>query len=133
MRFPLRGRWEDADTGNVLVERLCVADTFWQRFVGLQLARPMAPDSGLLLVKCRSVHTFWMRFTIDVVLLSRDLDILELRTDVSPWRIVMPRAKHVAHIVELTAGHSRNFFVGQKTRVSAVLETTNSPGGKPNV
>ena len=70
MRFPLLGRWEDTETGEVLVERLLVAKTFWHRFVGLQFASPLAADCGLLLRGSRSIHTFWMRFAIDVIFLS---------------------------------------------------------------
>ena len=118
MRFPLLGRWEDAETGEVLVERLLVAQTFLQRLRGLQFARPLEPDCGLLLRHCRSVHTMWMRFAIDVVFLNAEFEIQEIRTGTLPWRFVIPRAPHAAHVVELTAGCSQRLFVGQKTRTA---------------
>src|SRR5205823_4786866 len=60
-----------ADTGAVVVRTLEVADGLWSRFWGWQFGRSAAPGVGLLLVPCASVHTFFMRFAIDVLLLDR--------------------------------------------------------------
>jgi uncharacterized membrane protein (UPF0127 family) len=116
MRFPLIGRWEDAQTGHVLIEQLHEAESFIQRFRGLQFTRPLDPDCGLLLRKCRSVHTLCMRFSIDLFFLSADGEILEVWTDVKPWRIVIPRTKQIAHVIELAAGYDRHIPTGMKTR-----------------
>lgn len=117
MRFPLLGRWEDAETGDVLIERLFVAETFWQRFRGLQFARPLESDSGLLLRNCRSVHTMWMRFPIDLFFLTEDFRILETRVGVKPWRMVVPKSKDVAHVIETSSGRQINLERGESTRV----------------
>jgi uncharacterized membrane protein (UPF0127 family) len=119
MRFPLIGRWEDAQTGIVLVGRLHEAESYIQRFRGLQFARSLDPDCGLLLRNCRSVHTLCMRFSIDLFFLSADWEIHEVWTDVKPWRIVIPRPKQIAHVIELAAGHDRNITTGMKTRFTA--------------
>ena len=126
MRFPLLGRWEDTETGEVLAGRLLVAKTFWQRFAGLQFASPLAADCGLLLRGCRSIHTFWMRFAIDVIFLNDEMEVLEVRTGVAPWRTVIPRAKNVAHVIELTAGDTRCILVGRRTRAVPVPEAAGS-------
>ncbi|XZE51432.1 DUF192 domain-containing protein [Planctomycetaceae bacterium SH139] len=124
MRFPVLGRWEDAKTGEVLLPRLFVASTFWQRFRGLQFARPLDSESGLLLRNCRSVHTMWMRFPIDLIFLSKDLEVLEVRTAVTPWQIVVPKVREVAHVIEVTAGYMAAPLTGVKTRFEhAVSET----------
>jgi uncharacterized protein len=127
MRFPLRGRWEDIETKEVLVERLYAAETFWQRFRGLQFARSLDADSGLLLRNCRSVHTMWMRFSIDLIFLSDDLQILETHVGVKPWRVVIPQAKGVAHVIEVTAGTQRSLSEGKRTRVINPLQNSGSP------
>ncbi|TWT93520.1 DUF192 domain-containing protein [Neorhodopirellula pilleata] len=124
MRFPMLGRWEDAETGAVLLERLFVAETFWQRFRGLQFAKPLEDNCGLLLRNCRSVHTMWMRFAIDLIFLSEDLQILETRLGVNPWRMVIPKTKGVAHVIEVTAGQKGNLQEGTKTRI---IQDTGSP------
>lgn len=118
MRFPLAGKLEDAETGEVLIDRLYAAESFWQRLVGLQFARPLEPDSGLLLRHCRSVHTMCMRFSIDLLFLGADFTILEVRRGVPPWRIVIPRAKAVKHVVELVSGRHVNILEQQKTKLT---------------
>jgi hypothetical protein len=76
------------DTGEVVVEHLEVADNYWRRLVGLQFRRSLPPGDGLLLVPCSSIHTFWMRFAIDVLTLDKTGVVLEVRRAVKPWRIV---------------------------------------------
>ncbi|QDV12607.1 hypothetical protein CA51_24930 [Rosistilla oblonga] len=119
MRFPILGRWEDAETGEVLAKRLYVAETFWQRLRGLQFAQPLDPGCGLLLRNCGSVHTMWMRFPIDLFFLDEDWSVLEVRSCVKPWRVVIPKAKRVSHVIEVTSGQSLEAFKGRRTKVAA--------------
>ena len=110
-------RWTDSNSGDVLLNKLRTANSFLQRLAGLQFAKPLEPDGGLLLRHCRSVHTFCLRFSIDVAFLSRDFEVLELRLNVRPWRLVVPKSKGVEHVIEVTAGYSRKWFVGQQTQI----------------
>ena len=98
-------RWQliDRDTGAVVVEAREVADPFWSRFKGLQFRAGLAAGAGLLLVPCSSIHTFWMRFAIDVVFLDDQGVVLGWRSGVRPWRVVAPvRGAHA--ILEVPAG-----------------------------
>jgi len=74
------------DTAEVLVPRLQLAATFWTRFRGLQFRRELPPDEGLLIAPCRSVHTHWMRFAIDVMMIDAEGTVLQVRHAVRPWR-----------------------------------------------
>lgn len=52
-------------------------------------------EGGLVLDRCRSIHTFGMRFAIDVAYCRRDaggLLVLET-TSMRPWRIGVPRPR----------------------------------------
>jgi uncharacterized membrane protein (UPF0127 family) len=93
----------DAETGAVVVENLEIADTFWSRFKGLQFRRQLPPNTGLLLIPCSSIHTFWMRFAIDVAYLDKQGQVLDVRTNLRPWRIVWPPRGAYA-ILEMNAG-----------------------------
>jgi uncharacterized membrane protein (UPF0127 family) len=88
--------------GSVLCERCHVAETFWTRFRGLQLRPPLEADEGLLIRPCGSVHTFFMRFAIDVVFLDAELAVLGVRESVRPWRVAVQRGAKV--VLELPAG-----------------------------
>lgn len=101
---PPSGRLLDRATGEVVVQSLEIADTFWSRFKGLQFRRALPRESGLLLVPCSSIHTFWMRFPIDVIFLGPRGEVLDVRPHVRPWRVT--RAVPSTHAILEVPAHS---------------------------
>jgi uncharacterized membrane protein (UPF0127 family) len=91
------------DTGKTLVTKLKKADTFRTRFWGLLPSKSLPEGEGLLLTPCRSIHTFFMRFKIDVLYLDQYYGIVRVYREVSPWRI-LPSCKKTNHVLELPAG-----------------------------
>jgi len=79
----------DTETGDVLLKKLEIADTFWKRFRGLQCRRLLAVDAGLWLKPCSSLHTCFMRFPIDVVMLDAEGVVLGIKSQIRPWRAVI--------------------------------------------
>ena len=75
----------NAARGTVL-GRVSVASTWWQRTVGLLRTEMLPPGSGLWLSPCRAVHTFFMRYAIDVVFIDTAGKVLHAKTLV-PWRM----------------------------------------------
>ncbi|MFE1765834.1 DUF192 domain-containing protein [Streptomyces angustmyceticus] len=59
-------------------------------------------EGALLLTPAGSVHTFGMRFAIDVAYLSRDFTVLAVRT-MRPGRLGLPRLR-ARHVLEAEAG-----------------------------
>lgn len=109
-------RLVDVSSDRLIVEHLAVADRFWRIFVGLQFRRTLPAGSGLLLVPCSSVHTFCMRFSIDIVGLNRAAEVTRVIQDVKPWRVAaMPRGTYA--ILELPAGAARSMRTGDKLRI----------------
>ncbi len=47
-----------------------VARTPWERMVGLLSRQRLQPGEGMIFPHCRAIHTFGMRFPIDVVFLK---------------------------------------------------------------
>ena len=104
-------RVTEDSTGEVILPKLKQASNFWERFRGLQLSKPLPPEQGLLLTPCRSLHTHWMRFSIDVIWLDRDQNVVDIRRNVRPWRFVFgPKNAHAA--IETTAGSLVPMAVG---------------------
>lgn len=92
-------------------EQMCsvmVADTFLSRLKGLMFQKQMEASAGLLIQRCSSIHTFFMRFPIDVIYLDKEYRILYTET-VLPWRIGKI-VRHTRHILELPWG-SREYYV----------------------
>jgi hypothetical protein len=96
-------RLVDRDTGLVVVERLELATTFGQRFWGWQFRAVPPAGTGVLIAPCNSVHTFGMRFAIDVAYLAEDGRILSVRPHLAPWRIG-PHVHEAKAVLEVPSG-----------------------------
>ena len=80
------------------------ADRFLGRLAGLLFSSPLQPGQGLLLVPCASVHTAFMRYSIDVIFLDREGRICRIVPRLAPWRAAASIGAHQA--LELAAGEA---------------------------
>jgi uncharacterized membrane protein (UPF0127 family) len=96
----------NSSRGTVLATRLEVADSAPKRSKGLLGRQGLAPGEGLWIVPCESVHTFFMRFPIDLVYLDRKNVVKKVRSEVGAWRLSACLSAH--SILELPAGTIRN-------------------------
>jgi uncharacterized membrane protein (UPF0127 family) len=105
--------------GLVVCERCIVADSPLPRMRGLLGRRNLGSDEGVLLRPAGSIHTFFMRFPIDVVFLDRDGRVLRVAESVRPWRTAAARGARA--VLELQAGESgrRRVAVGDVLEVGA--------------
>ncbi|WP_028307561.1 DUF192 domain-containing protein [Desulfitibacter alkalitolerans] len=83
--------------------KIQVASTFFSRFKGLMGRRELQDDEALLLWPCSSIHTFFMKFHIDVVFLSKDNYIVNIVKDIPPWSI-WPPVKGSSKVLEFKGG-----------------------------
>jgi uncharacterized protein len=81
---------------------IVVARTRWQRLRGLAFRRLPPPGQALVFKRCRCVHTFGMRFPIDVVFLDAHGRVLRIAAAVPPGRLVACR--RAGAVVEVPAG-----------------------------
>jgi uncharacterized protein len=89
------------------LSRFPVAADFRTRLVGLSLRRRRDAGPGLLIPRCSSVHTFGMRFELDLFFLDADGRVLAVRRGVSPRRVVWFRgASAVLEIPAAEGGES---------------------------
>ena len=86
----------------VLGESVEVADTSEKRRVGLLKHARLDSGSGLWIVPCESVHTFFMKFPIDLVYLDKQRKVRKVRHAVPAWRLSACLTAH--SILELPAG-----------------------------
>lgn len=73
---------------------------FLERMCGLLGADRLNSNEGLLIDPCSSVHTFGMRYTIDVLFLDRQLTIQKAVKSLKPWRVSAHR--NSAMVLELS-------------------------------
>jgi len=107
----------DATRGVVVAQRVKVASSFLQRLRGLMGRSTLDPGEGLLIDPCSSVHTFFMRFPIDVLYIGADHVVRRVDHGMRPWRIG-PLFTGAVYVVELPAGTARETGVVAGARLS---------------
>ncbi|HWI13992.1 MAG TPA: DUF192 domain-containing protein [Burkholderiales bacterium] len=88
---------------------------WWERLRGL-LGTPAAPDDGLYITPCCSVHTVGMRYPVDLIFLDRDGRVLRIAEAVPPWRIAGAWRAHA--VAEFRAGTLRRLDVAVGDRLT---------------
>jgi len=71
----------------LLAENAIMADSMYSRIMGLMFKKEMKKFDGLILKPCYSIHTFFMRFKIDVVFLDRKDQVIKVIKNMKPWRV----------------------------------------------
>jgi len=98
----MRIRLVHRQSGRAVAERLEIARTAFERMRGL-LGRSSLPEGeGMLIERCSSIHTFFMKFPLDVVFVNADLVVRKVVRHVDPWRFAASFGAR--HVVELPAG-----------------------------
>ena len=90
------------DAGAVVCPRCEPARNPLRRMKGLLGRRALAEDEGLLLEPASAVHTWFMRFSIDLAFLDRELQVVRIAHEVRPWRFAYARRSR--YVLELPAG-----------------------------
>jgi uncharacterized membrane protein (UPF0127 family) len=103
-----------------------VADSGPKRNKGLLGREGLSSGEGLWIIRCEAVHTFWMRFSIDLVYLDRKKRIKKLSRQVPPWRLSACLTAH--SVLELPPGTIRNTATerGDALQISDVLPTSDN-------
>jgi uncharacterized protein len=95
-------RVRNATRAVLLGETVSVAGDSRSRRTGLLKHTGLHRGEGLWIVPCESVHTFGMKFAIDVVFLNRKKKVLKIRKDMTKRRIAICLWAH--SVLELPAG-----------------------------
>jgi uncharacterized membrane protein (UPF0127 family) len=90
------------ESGEPVCSGCVVVESTFKRMRGLLGSDGLDAGTGMLINPAPSVHTFFMRFPIDVVFIGREKTIVGISHNVKPWRITSAR-KAVAAL-ELPTG-----------------------------
>lgn len=116
----------------VVCERCVIAQRPRERMRGLLGRKELPRGEGVLLRPAPSVHTFFMRFTIDVVFLDWDLEVLKVVPRVRPFRIATCRPART--VLELAEGEIERLRLEPGQRLELVNEAgavVPAPGASP--
>src|SRR5436190_24073990 len=92
------------DDGTVVCERCLLAETPLARLRGLLGRSGLSSGEGLLLRPAGSIHTAFMRFTIDAVFLDAADRVVKVASTIPPWRTAACRGAR--SVLELPAGEA---------------------------
>lgn len=87
----------------ILLPLLEKASNPFSRMKGLLGKSQISPEYGLLITSCNSIHSYFMKFPIDVIFIDRNDHVVDWVTHVQPWRLVLPRWK-AKSVIECSAG-----------------------------
>lgn len=104
----------------VIAKQAKLCDTIPSRILGLMFSRPKAAvlKAEKESIAATSIHTFFMRFPIDVIWLNRNLEIVDFKKNIGPYRfLIVPRQKAM-YVVEMPSEPSIKLQIGKKMKFS---------------
>lgn len=106
-----------------LATELLVARTHWTRFRGLMATDPsrFRRGQGLWITPCHGVHTFAMRFPIDVLYLDHERIVIHIEEELKPWRMAAIRVLATS-VLELPTGTIRDSRTELGDQVDILME-----------
>ncbi len=75
---------------SLIAKNILVADSFWLKLKGLMGKATLPKETAMFFKGCPSVHTFFMRFPIDVVFLDKNMIVTAVVENLRPWRCTKP-------------------------------------------
>ncbi|WP_075036898.1 DUF192 domain-containing protein [Halobacillus dabanensis] len=93
----------DRQSNQLIVKDLQTAYTFWSRLRGLMMTKSIPDNYGLHIAPCPSIHTFFMKYSIDVIYLNERKEIIGTEENLSPGRLGK-RFSEAESVIELPAG-----------------------------
>ncbi|MBT7608754.1 MAG: DUF192 domain-containing protein [Bacteriovoracaceae bacterium] len=73
----------------VIAEKVKMADTIYLRTVGLMFSKSLDGFDCLWIRPCKSIHTCFMKYPIDVMFLDKKLKIVKIIKNIKPWRVTL--------------------------------------------
>lgn len=78
--------WYNLYGGSVEIK---YCNSFKSRLMGFMFKKNF--DYALCFPKCNSIHTFFMREKIDVYMTDKDYNILYIKKNMKPWKVILPK------------------------------------------
>ena len=108
----------------VVSDQCRFANTVLKRMVGLLNRSSLAEGEGLLLDRCYGIHTFFMRFPIDVLFLDKEYRVIRAVSSLPAFRTCA--VPHAVYVLELPVGaiERSQTETGDQIQVRATAEAT---------
>lgn len=101
---------------NELAANLVLADTLFSRMAGLLGRKKLVCGEGLWIKPCKGVHSFGMRFPIDIVFLDQQLRVIAVSHSLPPNRLTRLYL-NATSVLELPSGTVMNSATATGDRI----------------
>ena len=91
----------------IIADPVFKAQSFLDKLFGLTIKRKLGQKKGYLLYNCNSIHTLWMRYSIDVIFIDSNGGVLAVFNDIKPFRVT-PFIKGAYYVMEMISGSIKN-------------------------
>lgn len=92
--------------------KIITAKTYMQKLTGLMDKKNI--NYGMFFPGVSSIHTFFMKESIDVIGLNDAMIVTSIYENVKPNKILI--LKNANHTLELPKGESKRYHIGQKVK-----------------
>lgn len=111
----------NARSGKVVADQLLTAFDSGSRRKGLLAQVSLPRSTALIIAPTNAIHTFFMKFPIDIAFVSKGGRVLKIRSSVPAWR--MTASLRAFAVLELAAGS----LDGSDTKVGDRLIVSSAP------
>lgn len=74
------------NSSGILAQKVDIANTFMTRLKGLMFKKNLEENTGMLIYPCNMIHTFFMRFPLDVLFLSKEYKVIHIIENMIPGK-----------------------------------------------
>ena len=103
----------------IISNNVRLANDSISRMVGLLNCDGLSESESLLIEPCNSIHTFFMKFNIDVLFLDKNFKVVKVFRDMPPWRITRPYFS-VKRVIEANANTFSKINTGDQLELRDV-------------
>lgn len=89
--------------GSEIFGKIKVADTYFRRLVGLLRTDSLSSDEGLLIIPCNQIHTFGMKYAIDIVYMNKAGKVIKVDANIVPGK-ALKSVKNAHSVLEIAGG-----------------------------
>jgi uncharacterized membrane protein (UPF0127 family) len=99
--------------GFVICHKMIVASDTIARMKGLMFSEAMPDCDGFLIAPGNSIHTFFMRYPLDLVFLDKNFKVIKVIYSLGPWRMTRMYFRS-RQVLEMKAGTlKKNLTAGE--------------------
>lgn len=93
-----------------------IADTFFKRFFGYMFQNNPRYNA-ILISPCNSIHSFFMKFSIDVLFINDNYEVIKKVRDLKPGKVIFT-VQGAKMVLEGPSGSFDDITIGQKISIN---------------